>query len=202
MTPLPLLLVGLLASSLTGAGTVYAESAEEFPEVQHTEESETSIDQPSVPPPLSGTTKTSLTVNPYSDNEEGDDEAESEIDEFSGAGGLRNSYPAEPDYRDAQSTENDGTISPHAIIGPVAVVLLIAVVTIGVVLHRKKKNKTKLSVDIKEEEGLAGCEAEKIPTPVFDDDIPSVLELEMEDLEKWAVKTDPGETALASEKED
>ncbi|RXN06604.1 transmembrane protein 154 isoform X2 [Labeo rohita] len=44
------------------------------------------------------------------------------------------------------------------------------------------------SEDSKEDPYLDHEDHEKVPMPMFEDDIPSVMELEMEDLENWMTK--------------
>ncbi|XP_061106788.1 transmembrane protein 154-like [Conger conger] len=72
----------------------------------------------------------------------------------------------------------------------VIVVLLIAVAVALVIFLCQRRKKKTVPSEIKEEEALTTCDAGTAPTPMFDDDIPSVLELEMEDLQKLAVNTD------------
>ncbi|KAJ8262429.1 hypothetical protein GJAV_G00166370, partial [Gymnothorax javanicus] len=61
----------------------------------------------------------------------------------------------------------------------------------------KKKQKT-IPSDIKEGVALAVCDPETPPTPLFEDDIPSVLELEVEDLQKLPEKTNTVESTSDS----
>nr|XP_023683435.1 transmembrane protein 154-like [Paramormyrops kingsleyae] len=68
-----------------------------------------------------------------------------------------------------------------------AMALLLTAILLGIFIWRCKKkeipgaNKKDLFID--------DCIAGHIPAPVFEDDVPSVLELDMEDLDKWGMKT-------------
>ncbi|XP_043105550.1 transmembrane protein 154 [Puntigrus tetrazona] len=73
------------------------------------------------------------------------------------------------------------------IIIPLALTLVvIAVVMCVVVIYRRWR--IKVAEHTKEDPYLDQGDHEKVPMPMFDDDIPSVMELEMEDLENWMVK--------------
>ncbi|XP_015200209.2 transmembrane protein 154 [Lepisosteus oculatus] len=93
----------------------------------------------------------------------------------------------------------DDASPPYPIIVPAALLLLITIIVIivlGVIYSKRKKNK---NVGYEKEDGhLTGGE---IPSPMFEDDVPSVLELEMEDLEKWMIKKDSGGEVLEPGKE-
>ncbi|TSL54340.1 hypothetical protein Baya_6230 [Bagarius yarrelli] len=75
------------------------------------------------------------------------------------------------------------------IIGAVCVSLafiLAAVITgIHVACRRRQKSTTEPE---KDDPYLDDEFEEKVPMPMFEDDMPSVMELEMEDLEKWVIK--------------
>ncbi|XP_066574565.1 transmembrane protein 154 [Amia ocellicauda] len=95
--------------------------------------------------------------------------------------------------------DEDDELSLYIIIVPVLLLLLIVMSLIAIVIWKWKKNKN-IAYD-KEDKYLSGCNAEKIPSPMFEDDVPSVLELEMEDLEKWMIKKDSKDEDLESGKE-
>ncbi|XP_041950169.1 transmembrane protein 154 isoform X2 [Alosa sapidissima] len=88
------------------------------------------------------------------------------------------------------STED---LSPTIIIIPlVAVLVIISMVVAAVMISRRLRRKSAGSEPVQQDEYLDACEGEKVPMPMFEDDVPSVLELEMEDLEKWMVKDGGG----------
>uniref|UniRef100_A0A8C1JVQ0 Transmembrane protein 154 n=1 Tax=Cyprinus carpio TaxID=7962 RepID=A0A8C1JVQ0_CYPCA len=70
------------------------------------------------------------------------------------------------------------------IIPLVLTLVIIAVIVCVVMIYRRKK----IKADTKEDPYLDHEDHEKVPMPMFDDDIPSVMELEMEDLENWMAK--------------
>ncbi|KAL4640407.1 transmembrane protein 154 isoform X1 [Arapaima gigas] len=74
------------------------------------------------------------------------------------------------------------------VIIPLILLLLIVLVIALFALYRRYKRKTSSFNGGKEDEFLPGSDAEKVPMPMFEDDVPSVMELEMEDLEKWMEK--------------
>ncbi|XP_033890300.1 transmembrane protein 154-like isoform X1 [Acipenser ruthenus] len=73
-----------------------------------------------------------------------------------------------------------------AIAIPLVLLLMLLAVVIGVMIKRRKRNPMTLAY-MKDFDQLHGVDTDtvKIESPLFDDDIPSVLELDMEDLEKW-----------------
>ncbi|KAG9344053.1 hypothetical protein JZ751_012530 [Albula glossodonta] len=110
-------------------------------------------------------------------------------------GGGSGIYPSEEPMGESE-------LSPLAIIIPLALLLLLAgAVTAFAISRRKAKKHSGGSGDMREDDIFSGCDTEKVPMPMFEDDVPSVLELEMEDLEKWMVK-DSGGICLDSEKND
>ncbi|XP_035274032.1 transmembrane protein 154 isoform X3 [Anguilla anguilla] len=81
-------------------------------------------------------------------------------------------------------------LDPLMIIIPLVLLLLLVVIAslAAYTISRRRAKKHSDPRHLTEDEILHGCENEKIPMPMFEDDVPSVLELEMEDLEKWMVK--------------
>ncbi|XP_033890303.1 transmembrane protein 154-like isoform X3 [Acipenser ruthenus] len=92
-----------------------------------------------------------------------------------------------------------------AIAIPLVLLLMLLAVVIGVMIKRRKRNPMTLAY-MKDFDQLHGVDTDtvKIESPLFDDDIPSVLELDMEDLEKWMdTPKKPSETdGLPSVKEE
>ncbi|XP_016357366.1 transmembrane protein 154-like isoform X2 [Sinocyclocheilus anshuiensis] len=71
------------------------------------------------------------------------------------------------------------------IIPLVLTLVIIAVIVCVVMIYRRRRIK---AADTKEDPYLDHEDHEKVPMPMFDDDIPSVMELEMEDLDNWMAK--------------
>ncbi|KAG7461689.1 hypothetical protein MATL_G00193720 [Megalops atlanticus] len=187
----PLLLLGLLVATLAGRGAVSAET-----DYSPTESADYN-------------TEFITESFPTEDTDDTETESETEPEGPSGDGELvvaqdepfpttRGSFTIkESPYSDPEAEEH----MPPYVIAVIAVLvfLIIAVIIAFVITRRRQKNRTP-PADVREEEFLAGDD-EKIPTPKFEEDIPSVLELEMEDLDKWAVKQDSGGTATDSGRE-
>ncbi|XP_048855726.1 transmembrane protein 154 isoform X1 [Brienomyrus brachyistius] len=72
------------------------------------------------------------------------------------------------------------------------VLLLVVVGLIAVVLVRRRQKSQFNSLHKAKDEELFRDNGEKIPMPKFEEDVPSVLELEMEDLDKWISKDSVG----------
>ncbi|KAK7161846.1 hypothetical protein R3I94_004498 [Phoxinus phoxinus] len=68
------------------------------------------------------------------------------------------------------------------IIPLVLTLFIIAVIVCGVMIYRRGRKQEA------DDPYLDHEDHEKVPMPMFDDDIPSVMELEMEDLENWISK--------------
>ncbi|KAG5286312.1 hypothetical protein AALO_G00013440 [Alosa alosa] len=117
-----------------------------------------------------------------------------EDDETPGSG-LSPEYGLSEDRVNEPPTEMPSTedLSPTIIIIPlVAVLVIISMVVAAVMISRRLRRKSAGSEPVQQDEYLDACEGEKVPMPMFEDDVPSVLELEMEDLEKWMVKDGGG----------
>ncbi|XP_049427215.1 transmembrane protein 154 isoform X2 [Epinephelus fuscoguttatus] len=78
----------------------------------------------------------------------------------------------------------------------VLVVLIIGMIVCGIFINRRWNEKARNQELRKEDPYLDGSSTEKVPMPMFEEDVPSVLELEMEELDQW-MKTDD-ETAKDS----
>ncbi|XP_073699296.1 transmembrane protein 154 [Garra rufa] len=73
------------------------------------------------------------------------------------------------------------------IIIPLVLTLVIIVVIVCVVMFYRRW-RIEVAEDTNEDPYLDHGDHEKVPMPMFEDDIPSVMELEMEDLENWMTK--------------
>ncbi|KAK2908816.1 hypothetical protein Q8A67_004653 [Cirrhinus molitorella] len=68
----------------------------------------------------------------------------------------------------------------------VLTLVIITVIVCVVMFYRRWR--VKVAEDTNEDPYLDHGDHEKVPMPMFEDDIPSVMELEMEDLENWMTK--------------
>lgn len=84
--------------------------------------------------------------------------------------------------------EDEG-LSPIIILIPVVlVVVIIGMIVCGIFINRRWNNKARDQELQKEDPYLDGPDTEKVPMPMFEEDVPSVLELEMEELGQWIKK--------------
>ncbi|KAM4750296.1 transmembrane protein 154 isoform 1-T1 [Anableps anableps] len=82
--------------------------------------------------------------------------------------------------------EEEGSDLLFVLIPVALVIIIIGVIVCGIVIWRSKKaGNQELS---KEDPHLDGFSTEKVPMPMFEEDVPSVLELEMEELDQWMKK--------------
>uniref|UniRef100_A0A3Q3KWL8 Transmembrane protein 154 n=1 Tax=Labrus bergylta TaxID=56723 RepID=A0A3Q3KWL8_9LABR len=143
-------------------------------------------------PPVGGDTEllpadpdaTSPSENPTTVNTDGnptDDEPEGSGDEGT-------------TISDTTSSPNlDDVLNPIIILIPVVLaVVIIGMIVCGIFFNRRWNNKARNQELRKEDPYLDGPSTEKVPMPMFEEDVPSVLELEMEELE-WMKKD--GDTA-------
>ncbi|XP_041641451.1 transmembrane protein 154 isoform X2 [Cheilinus undulatus] len=96
--------------------------------------------------------------------------------------------------------EEEESLSPIIILIPVVlVVIIIGMIVCGIFLNRRWNNKARNQELKKEDPYLDGSSTEKVPMPMFEEDVPSVLELEMEELDQWMKKD--GDTAEETKQE-
>ncbi|XP_051558559.1 transmembrane protein 154-like [Myxocyprinus asiaticus] len=81
-------------------------------------------------------------------------------------------------------TEDQNTVI-MIIILLVLTLVIISVIVCGVIIYRRRTTKDSVT---KDNPYLDNEDHENVPMPMFEDDIPSVMELEMEDLENWMAK--------------
>ncbi|KAL3996644.1 THO complex subunit 7 [Sarotherodon galilaeus] len=85
-------------------------------------------------------------------------------------------------------TEPPGPDPIIIIIPAVLAAVIICMIVCGIFINRRW-NKQKRNPDPnKEDPYLDGSSTEKVPMPMFEEDVPSVLELEMEELDEWMKK--------------
>ncbi|XP_040892333.1 transmembrane protein 154 isoform X2 [Toxotes jaculatrix] len=179
-TPLLLLLV-LLLTSLTG--TVLCQN-EDDSETDAVEEASSYMTAPVL----------STTQNPVSP-EENAHASDQEQEGNSGDDDVTPTY-ADPESMGSTVTPEDADQNLGFIIIPIFVVLVVVVIGMivcGIFISRRWNTKTRNQEPRKEDPYLDGASTEKVPMPMFEEDVPSVLELEMEELDQWMKKE--GETA-------
>ncbi|XP_048053688.1 transmembrane protein 154 isoform X2 [Megalobrama amblycephala] len=86
---------------------------------------------------------------------------------------------------DTDAVKDDLTLVIMIIIPLVLTLVIVAVIVCVVMIYRRGRIKV---AGTKEDPYLDHEDHEKVPMPMFEDDIPSVMELEMEDLENWISK--------------
>ncbi|XP_024254608.1 transmembrane protein 154 isoform X3 [Oncorhynchus tshawytscha] len=94
------------------------------------------------------------------------------------------------DHQSSEAPLEDSLSLTFVMVPVVLVVVIIAMVVGVVIINRRWNRKGKSNSDhVEEDKYLHGSDdTEKVPMPMFEDDVPSVLELEMEDLEQWMNK--------------
>ncbi|XP_043971659.1 transmembrane protein 154 isoform X1 [Gambusia affinis] len=90
---------------------------------------------------------------------------------------------------DQSGTSDDETLDQSILIGAVVAGAIIGAIIIvgGVIWCRCSKNAGNQELT-KEDPHLDGPSSEKVPMPMFEEDVPSVLELEMDELDQWMKK--------------
>uniref|UniRef100_A0A8C4I5D4 Transmembrane protein 154 n=1 Tax=Dicentrarchus labrax TaxID=13489 RepID=A0A8C4I5D4_DICLA len=98
---------------------------------------------------------------------------------------LTSQQSSTPETDDPSVTDtSEESLSFIIILIPVVlVVLIISMIVCGIFINRRWNKKLK-----QEDPYLDGCSTEKVPMPMFEEDVPSVLELEMEELDQWMKK--------------
>ncbi|KAM7419475.1 hypothetical protein PAMA_016542 [Pampus argenteus] len=90
-----------------------------------------------------------------------------------------------------KSPKTVGGLIPTIILIPVVLVVVIITIIVCCIFIKRRWN---IKADLRKEDPyLDGPSTEKVPMPMFEEDVPSVLELEMEELDQWMKKD--GETA-------
>ncbi|KAK2817211.1 hypothetical protein Q5P01_025402 [Channa striata] len=89
--------------------------------------------------------------------------------------------------------EKDNSLDLIIILIPAVLVVLIISMIVCVIFINRRWKKSKNEDLSREDPHLDDYSTEKVPMPMFEDDVPSVLEVEMEELDQWMKKD--GETA-------
>nr|XP_057932006.1 transmembrane protein 154 [Doryrhamphus excisus] len=87
----------------------------------------------------------------------------------------------------------DSTLSPLGdegfslpmVVIPVALVVFIVAAVVLAVFLKRRLSKEAAKDSRKDDPYLDGSSVEKVPMPMFEEDVPSVLELEMDELDQW-----------------
>ncbi|XP_035621112.1 transmembrane protein 154-like isoform X1 [Oncorhynchus keta] len=182
MTPSSIML--LLALTACLAGTVFCQGDEDTSIV---EETQTENDAWfSVIPTVSDATPT---PDSYLSSESPSEGYETEAE--SGSGFSPGVNIEGEDHPKSSEAPLEDSLSLTFVLVPVVLVVVIIAMVVGVVIIKRRWNrKGKSNSDnVEEDNYLHGSDdTEKVPMPMFEDDVPSVLELEMEDLEQWMNK--------------
>ncbi|XP_070971937.1 uncharacterized protein [Oncorhynchus clarkii lewisi] len=182
MTPSSIML--LLALTACLAGTVFCQGDEDTSTVEETQtENDAGF---SVIPPVSDATPT---PDSYLSSESPSKGYETEADAGSGFSPGVN-LEGEDHLKSSEAPLEDSLSLTFVLVPVVLVVVIIAMVVGVVIINRRWNRKGKSNSDnVEEDKYLHGSDdTEKVPMPMFEDDVPSVLELEMEDLEQWMNK--------------
>ncbi|XP_029950970.1 transmembrane protein 154 [Salarias fasciatus] len=104
--------------------------------------------------------------------------------------GFTESTPTSTMYPDGITSEpgEEEELSLILILVPVVLVALICMILCAIFVNRRRKQKGKNPDLVKDDPYLDGSSTEKVPMPMFEEDVPSVLELEMEELGQWMKK--------------
>ncbi|TNN89609.1 hypothetical protein EYF80_000212 [Liparis tanakae] len=89
-------------------------------------------------------------------------------------------------------TEEQGgteSLSPIIILIPVVLVVIIIGMIVCCIFMNRRWNQNVRNQELRKEDPyLDGSSTEKVPMPMFEEDVPSVLELEMEEMDQWMKK--------------
>ncbi|KAM9399763.1 uncharacterized protein ACWYII_031797 isoform 1-T1 [Salvelinus alpinus] len=182
MTPSSIML--LLALTACLAGTVFCQGDEDTNTVEETQtENDAGF---SVIPTVSDATPT---PDSYLSSESPSEGYETEAESGSGFSTGVNSE-GEDQLKSSEAPLEDSLSLTFVLVPVVLVVVIIAMVVGVVIINRRWNRKEKSNSDhVEEDKYLHGSDdTENVPMPMFEDDVPSVLELEMEDLEQWMNK--------------
>ncbi|XP_057698972.1 transmembrane protein 154 isoform X3 [Corythoichthys intestinalis] len=179
--PLFFLLLWLLASTWIGT------ARSQYDEPESEEAGEETEDQDGAASTLSPSDSVTSEASPTWEG--GANSAEDKAEDL-GSGVDNAGSTDEPEPADSTSTPmNEECPSVTLILVPVAVaVFVIVVVTFALFLRRRFKMEAAVAEARKDDLYLDGSGAEQVPMPMFEEDVPSVLELEMEELDQWMMK--------------
>ncbi|XP_019718218.1 transmembrane protein 154 isoform X1 [Hippocampus comes] len=194
-TPLFLLLLWLLMGTWTGTVSSPDEGTEEESQTveEVTEDQEQVVEDMETSEPVSSSSDAPPTLEPSPSQESDMDPALAPEDKTEDLGsGVDSAEGSTDDPNSLVSTlspQSDEGLSITVILIPVAlVVFIIAIIMFALFLNRRFKMEAAVRESRKEDPYLDGSSTEKVPMPMFEEDVPSVLELEMEELDQWMIK--------------
>ncbi|XP_019718219.1 transmembrane protein 154 isoform X2 [Hippocampus comes] len=193
-TPLFLLLLWLLMGTWTGTVSSPDEGTEEESQTveEVTEDQEQVVEDMETSEPVSSSSDAPPTLEPSPSQESDMDPALAPEDKTEDLGSGVDSAGSTDDPNSLVSTlspQSDEGLSITVILIPVAlVVFIIAIIMFALFLNRRFKMEAAVRESRKEDPYLDGSSTEKVPMPMFEEDVPSVLELEMEELDQWMIK--------------
>ncbi|XP_035515658.1 transmembrane protein 154 [Morone saxatilis] len=117
---------------------------------------------------------------------------EKTTEEDNGSGDTQDTGETENDPNMTNTQEDEGLSLIIILIPVVLVVLIIGMIVCAIFINRRWNKKGRNQELRQEDPYLDGSSTEKVPMPMFEEDVPSVLELEMEELDQWMKKD--GET--------
>ncbi|XP_035993413.1 transmembrane protein 154-like isoform X4 [Fundulus heteroclitus] len=186
----PVLFLLLLLSSLTGTATGDdgADSTQDAggtdAEVVNFDNSPASEDEDTVSQTTAGTDAEEDNVNTEASEDDGTvSQTTNETDTEKDNGNKEGPDVAAIAPSNGESSADQAEASPILIAVIVSVVIIGAIVSAVFVMRRCKEK-----AQNQEDQDLEGFSTKKVPMPLFQDDIPSVLELEIEELEQWMKK--------------
>ncbi|XP_077965299.1 transmembrane protein 154 isoform X4 [Gasterosteus aculeatus] len=94
----------------------------------------------------------------------------------------------EEEEEEEENKEDEEGLSPIIILIPVVLAVIIISTVCGIFISRRWNQKGRSQELRKEDPYLDGSSTEKVPMPMFEEDVPSVLELDMEELDQWMKK--------------
>uniref|UniRef100_A0AAV2LF89 Transmembrane protein 154 n=1 Tax=Knipowitschia caucasica TaxID=637954 RepID=A0AAV2LF89_KNICA len=181
-SPSLLLLLLLLLSGLKH--TVVCEEEDADPEAEGTENRDPDENDANTPTTYTTPTEDGVNEEERGSGGSGEHEAGSTI------------KPTDETGVTSSSLEEEDFDLLLIIIPVVLVILIISIIFCGLFIHRRLNSGSRPSEVDKEDPFLDGSSTEKVPMPMFEEDVPSVLELEMEDLDDW-IKKDGDQNQLA-----
>ncbi|KAM6940707.1 transmembrane protein 154 [Xenentodon cancila] len=127
--------------------------------------------KPTSEPKVASETESQVTAEGSGHHGSGDEPASPSTDEYEGSG-------------EDQTDEGFGLMT--FLIPAALAVVIIGMIVCGILIKRRCNKK--LPEQSKEDQYLDGSSTDKVPMPMFEEDVPSVLELEMEELDQWMKK--------------
>ncbi|XP_051801506.1 transmembrane protein 154 [Acanthochromis polyacanthus] len=181
-----LLLLLLLLTSLTGTALCQEDEGADPDTVAEGEEGQ-KVPEPEPEIPATAPSPT----EPADENTEDHSSGDSPITDDGDVTLATTDYSSVTDSTSVLGEEEEGLSLIIILIPVVLVVLIIGMIVCGIFINRRWNKKARKQELSKEDPYLDGSSTEKVPMPMFEEDVPSVLELEMEEFDQW-MKKDSG----------